>query len=116
MDCWVVYKLINENMNIISWSDWLKAMLSFVILIGSILIFEYFGLDTNFLITFILAIISITISVSFFVSSSRLSHEMKELINEINLRIKGLERKFEGQSSTPKFYTSSIVPGDEILK
>lgn len=88
-------------MSLISWSDWFKSIMSFAFLIGAIILFQYVGLDTNFLITFILAIFSIIISITFLIFSNSSYMEMNNLLKEVNLRIQGVEKKFEGYSEDP---------------
>lgn len=87
-------------MNLISWSDWFKAILSFFSLVGAIILFQRVGLDTNFLITFILAIISITISIAFFVISNKVSNETKVLIAKMEDKLQEIrDQLFEGTST-----------------
>jgi len=97
-------------MSLISWSDWFKIIFSFTFLVGAIILFQYFKLDTNFLITFILAIISIVISISFFASSSNLSRELKELVKEVNLRIQNIEKQYSGTSEIESISDKAETP------
>ena len=100
-------------MDVMSWSNIVKITLVFVFLygalIGAVLVFQQYGLDTNFLVTFILALLSIFISVSFYISSSYLNMELRELLKEINVRVQNIEQQYTGGSSL-KFITKKAIP------
>ncbi|PJA90036.1 MAG: hypothetical protein CO137_01230 [Candidatus Magasanikbacteria bacterium CG_4_9_14_3_um_filter_32_9] len=98
-------------MNFISWSDWFKGIFSFFSLIGAIILFQYVGLDTNFLITFILAIISISISIVFFFSSNKVSNETKILISEMKQKLQEIkEGLFVGTTTNIKISDKVEIP------
>lgn len=98
-------------MSLISWSDWFKSIMSFAFLIGAIILFQYVGLDTNFLITFLLAIFSMIISITFFIFSNNSYIKINNLLNEVNLRIQGVEKMFGGYSEGLTISEVEAPPG-----
>lgn len=97
-------------MSLISWEDWIKSIVSFAFLIGAIILFQYVGLDTNFLITFVLAIFSIILSITFFIFSNRLYMDITNLLNIINSRLQTIEKKFEGTSEITNISDKASAP------
>lgn len=97
-------------MSLISWSDLGKSILSFAVMIAAIILFQYVGLDTNFLITFILAMFSIIISISFFISSNRLVRDMNDLLYDIKCRVQTIEKNFNGYSEMPTISDKAVAP------
>ena len=63
-----------------------------VILLASIAGFKAVGLDENFLTSLLLAIFSISISIYFFVESSKISRKTEDILNKIDFRLKNIEK------------------------
>lgn len=74
-------------------------LLSFTFLIIAIILLKESNFGDNFLITFILALVSIVISISFFIKSDDLSTKIRVLVKEVNFRLQNVEKKMEGNSN-----------------
>ena len=61
----------------------LQATLSFVLFIFSIIVFKLLKIDMNFIVTFILAIFTLSISIFFFIESNKIMVTIKERVIEI---------------------------------
>lgn len=85
------------------WENFLQLILSFIMFILSVLIFRFVDLDVNFIVTFILAIFSLSISIFFFTETSKFFSKMGDKLTIIQEKV-----------STPRF-DKKRVKGLNIL-
>ena len=69
------------------WENFLQLSLSFIMFILSVLIFRMVNLDVNFIITFILAIFSLSISIFFFTETNRFFLKMGDKLTIIQEKV-----------------------------
>lgn len=69
------------------WESFLQLTLSFIMFILSILIFRMVDLDVNFIVTFILAIFSLSISIFFFTETSKFFSKMGDKLTIIQEKV-----------------------------
>jgi len=60
------------------WNTFLQIILFFVFLVFSIVLFGLLNLDVSFITTFIVTIFTLSISIFFFMESSKISNIIKE--------------------------------------
>jgi uncharacterized protein (UPF0333 family) len=93
------------------WKNWIQINVTFLLAffaeVLAAVIFQHFGLDTNFLISFTFAMISIIISVTFFILSSEVQ---KEMLN----KLRDIENKFTGGLSGVPQVISTILSEEQI--
>ena len=81
------------------WDLFFQLIISFILFICSIIIFKLLTLDVNFIVTFILAIFSLSISIFFFMESHRFSGIVTEKLAFIQEGVSNLKinrEKVEG--------------------
>jgi hypothetical protein len=62
------------------WEVFLQIIIVYILLLISIIIFNALGLDINFIVSFIFAIVTLAISIFFFAESNKLSNSISERI------------------------------------
>lgn len=70
------------------WKLFSQIIIAFVIFSAIILLFQILISDTNFIVTFVLAIFTIAISIFFFVESNRIFSRMQE---KLTLILRGVQ-------------------------
>jgi len=86
------------------WEFFIQVLIFYFLLIFSIFVFNLLGLDVNFIISFIFAIMTLAISIFFFIESNKISN----LINERILLLSGkVENLWVNQTAVKDLNISS---------
>jgi len=65
----------------------IEIILSYILLISSIIVFHILNLDVNFIISFIFAIITLSISILFFTESSKVLNTINERVLQVKEKV-----------------------------
>ena len=100
------------------WNNFIQISLFFLLFLLSISIFKFLELDVNFIITFIMAIFTLTISIFFFTESSKLMTTINEKVTEMrgDLRNMSNPRVTEGLNILRDYNVNRLRDGSRRRK